>query len=114
MPTPGAGTLDKRITIETLTQTKDGEGGMSDAWGSAVSMWAGVKNLSGNERNATAHGGQTAEARTEFTIRYRTGINSTMRVSYGSKRYNIRHINDFNEEHRFLVLTCDTGVNDGR
>jgi SPP1 family predicted phage head-tail adaptor len=114
MAAPGAGTLDKRIVIETLTQTKDSEGGMSDAWGSPINTWAKIANLSGNERHITAHGGQVAEARTEFTIRYRTGINEKMRVTYNSKIYNIRFINDFAEDHRFLVLTCDTGVNDGR
>lgn len=116
MSRPTAGDLNRRITLEALTQTKDGEGGMVDSWAALASMpvWAKVANLSGNERRATTHGGQLPEARTEFTIRYRAGITSKMRVSYGAKLYNIRHINDFAEEHCFLVLTCDTGLNDGR
>ena len=114
MRLPNIGDLNRRVTLESLVQTKDAEGGMVDSWSAVATVWAKVANLSGNERRASSHGGQVAEARTEFTIRYRAGLNAKMRVSYAGKIYNIRHINDFAEEHRFVVLTCDTGVNDGR
>jgi SPP1 family predicted phage head-tail adaptor len=114
MAGPGAGELDRRITIQALTQTKDSEGGMVDDWADVSTVWAKVRNLSGNERRLTAEGGQAAEARTEFTIRYRSGLNERMRISYGGKKYNIRHINNYAEAREFLVITCDTGLNDGR
>lgn len=106
--------LNKRIAIQSLAQTKDAHGGMVDTWTDVAPVWAGIKNLSGNERRVTKEGGQGAEARTEMTIRYRAGIIEKMRVLYGGKIYNIKHVNDFNEGHRFMILTCDTGVNDGR
>jgi SPP1 family predicted phage head-tail adaptor len=108
-----AGRLAKRITLQALAQGKDAYGGNTKAWANVATVWAGVRNLSGNERPATAHGGQMAEARTEFTTRYRAGVTAAMRVSYAGNLYNIKHVNDVNEEHRMLVLTCDTGVNDG-
>jgi SPP1 family predicted phage head-tail adaptor len=113
---PSAGELTKRVTLEALTQTRDVEGGMVDSWLAIAGMpvWAKVANLSGNERRATAQGGKLPEARTEITIRYRTGINEKMRVLYNGKIYNIRHINNFLEQNTWLVLTCDTGMNDGR
>ena len=109
-----SGKLNKRIVLESLTQSKDAEGGMVDSWTTLTTVWAAVANLSGNERRATAHGGEVAEARTEFTIRYRSGLNEKMRVSYAGKKFNIRHIKDYADRHEYLVLTCDTGVNDGR
>ena len=114
MAEPGAGDLDRRITIQTLSQAKDSEGGMVDSWADVAMVWARVRYLSGNERRLTAAGGQVAEARTEFTIRYRSGLNERMRIRYAGKVYNIRHLNDFREAHRFIVITCDTGTNDGR
>jgi SPP1 family predicted phage head-tail adaptor len=113
---PAAGDLTKRVTVQALTQTRDAEGGMVDSWAALTGMpvWAKVANLSGNERRVTSHGGKVAEARTEITIRYRTDITESMRVSYNGKVYNIQHINNFLEENTFLVLTCDTGKNDGR
>jgi SPP1 family predicted phage head-tail adaptor len=114
MAGPGAGELDRRITIQALTQTKDSEGGMVDNWADVTTVWAKVRNLSGNERRLTSEGGRVAEARTEFTIRYRSGLNERMRIKYGDKVYNIRHLNNFNEAREYIVITCDTGLNDGR
>lgn len=113
MPTPGAGKLDRMIVIESLSQTRDAEGGMVDTWSTFATVWAKVANLSGNERRITDHGGKTAEARTEFTIRHLSGVTETMRVSYGGKYYDINHVNDFEEAHRFMILTCSTGMNLG-
>lgn len=108
------GDLNKRIVIESLTQTKDVYGGMVDSWATFATVWARVNNLSGNEKRATLLGGQVAEARTEFTIRYRAGILPTMRISYDGKKYNIRHVNNEYAGNEWIILTCDTGVNDGR
>lgn len=115
MARPCAANLNRRIVIEALTQTKDAQGGVVDTWASFATVWAQIKNLSGNERHLTqAGGGQVAEARTEFTIRFLSGVTAKHRISYGGKVFNIKHVNDYAEEHRFMVLTCDTGLNDGR
>jgi head-tail adaptor len=104
MATPGAGKLDRLIVIQSLTQTKDAEGGMVDSWSTFATVWAKVANLSGNERRATDHGGKSPESRTV----------EKMRVTYGGKYYDIKHVNDYEEAHRFMILTCSTGVNLGR
>jgi SPP1 family predicted phage head-tail adaptor len=111
--------LNRRVTIQEATNSKDASGGNVKAWANVASIgangtvWARVKNLSGNERRITTHGGEVAEARTEFKIRYAAGIDETMRVSYGGKVYNIKHVNDLNDGHRWIFLTCDTGANHG-
>lgn len=103
----------KRITLQTGTPGKDAAGGSTTVWVDWKRPWAKVAPLSGNERRATDHGGQVVEARTEFVIHYQPGVDESMRVSYAGKFYNIRHVKDINEAHEYLVLTCDTGVNDG-
>jgi SPP1 family predicted phage head-tail adaptor len=115
-----AGKLSKRITIQSKATGKGASGGVVGSWSIVTwpgvpdgRIWAGVTPLSGNERRSTSHGGEVAEARTEFVIRYRDGITEAMRVSYNGKFYNIRHVKNFNEKNRDLILTCDTGVNDG-
>lgn len=113
MATPGAGQLNRLIAIQSLTQTKDAEGGIVDSWSTFGTVWAKIANLSGNERRATDQGGKTAEARTEFTIRYLSGVVEKMRVSYGGKYYDIAHVNDFSDGHRFMILTCSRGMNLG-
>lgn len=119
MPAPTIGSLTRRITIEQLALTKDAQGGMVNSWSSFAAVWAKVMNLPGGARHGdktpvTSHGGVVPEARTEFTIRYRDDITAQMRVNYNGRLFNIRHINNWNEENRFQILTCDTGLNDGR
>lgn len=115
MPSPTPGQMNCQITIQKKITSKDAEGGMVDVWVDVVcDLWAKVNNFSGNERRATQQGGQIAEERTEFTIYFIPGIDASMRIVYADKYYNIRHVNNFMEKNKFIVLTTDTGGNHGR
>ena len=114
MPRPTAGQLRHPIRIESLAQARDAHGGMVKTWTLYAAPRAKISNMSGNESPATGPGGgQTGEARTEFVTRFIPGIDTSMRIVYADRSYNIKHVNDFAEEHRFLVITCDTGAGDG-
>lgn len=77
-------------------------------------MWAAVRNLSGNERPASgAAGGQVAVARVEFTIPYRPDVTTQWGVLYQGRHHNIVHVNDLMARKECLILTCDTGANNG-
>lgn len=107
------GRLDKVVTLQAPTAAKGSSGGNVTTWSDVATIWAGISNPSGNERRSTKHGGEGAEARTEFTIRYREGVTALMRVSYKGAYYNIKHVNNVNEASEKLILTCDTGMNNG-
>lgn len=116
-----AGRMNRTIIIEALSQSKDSHGGLVDAWlpvpfGSSADgkVKAAVVHLSGKEKRLQSKGGTITEAVSEFTIRYKAAINNTMRVQYDGRIYNIKHVNDLNGAHRIQILTCDTGLNDGR
>ncbi|MFC7518697.1 phage head closure protein [Herbaspirillum sp. GCM10030257] len=110
-----AGPMDKRVTLEELTQGKDASGGRISTWTPVTqgTIAARVLPMNGNERSTTSKGGEVSEARTEFAIRYRPGVTSLMRVVYKGAYYNIKHVKNVNEANETLILTCDTGVNDG-
>jgi SPP1 family predicted phage head-tail adaptor len=100
--------------VQVLNVSKGSSGGLVKTWAAFAEPWAAVRHLSGNERQATsAGGGQVAQARAEFTIRSRPGVTEEMRVLHRSKTYNITHVNPFNERGAWMLLTCETGVNDG-
>lgn len=106
------GQFKTRISIEALTVSKDTSGGASRSWAAHASPWARVRHYSGNERSATAAGGgQVAQARTEFVLRYRADITDTMRIKLGGVIYNIRHISPV--DRQWLVIDADTGVSNG-
>lgn len=107
------GQLDQKITLQSNAVSKDASGGMVKTWGEVAKPWAAVRHLGGNERRASSAGGQAAQARTEFTIYARPGINEQMRVLYRGKIYNITHVNPYTDRGAWMLLTCDTGVNNG-
>ena len=106
-----------RIVFEKLTQTKV-RGGMVDVWSVDFAMSAAIKNwpprTSQDENALTSVGGVVAVARTEFTTSYAARVTHTHRILFKGKIYNITHLNNFNQQNIDLVITCDTGRNDGR
>ena len=108
--------LIHKVNVEEPTQGKGAAGGRTTSWAAVPGMSgvaAFVNELNGNERRATAHGGQAAEARAEIFIRYRDGVNESMRVVHDGRYFNIRHVKPLGGRKKWLLLTCDTGVNDG-
>ena len=103
--------LDERITIEQKTPVRGASGGTTHLWTEFAKVWARKQDFAGTEKRATSHGGEVAEARTEFKIRYRAGVTPAMRVSFGGAHYNIKHVKDLSG--LWMILTCDTGVNHG-
>lgn len=110
-----AGKLNERITIQRLEQTQGSSGGIVRLWQDFVDKRpASRRDFNGAEKAATAAaGGEVATARTEFTIRWMPGVDATMRVIHDGQFHNIRHVNNFAGRRESLILTCDTGVNDG-
>lgn len=104
-----------RIVFEKLTQTKV-RGGMVDVWSVDFAMWAAIKNWPsrGSQDALTSVGGQVSLARTEFTTSYAARVTHTHRILFNGKIYNITHLNNYNQQNIDLVITCDTGRNDGR
>lgn len=110
-----AGRLNRIITIQQRAQSRDSEGGIVDAWTDfAANVWASVSYLDSVEKKVTNSGGIKLEAKTRFIIRYLSGITNTMRVSFNSQYYNIRHVNDFDDKHAYMIISCDLGGADGR
>jgi len=107
------GSRNQHIEIQQPTITKDTQGGKVTKWEKFTAAFASKNNLSGSERSATAHGGQVAVARTVFEMYYQPDITESMRVVHNGKYYNIKHVNNVFEENKDLILTCETGANDG-
>ena len=106
--------LDTRIRIEARTTTKGASGGIQTAWALHQECWAQRRDMSGNERSAsTAAGGQVAVARVEFVLRAREGITAQMRVVHKGQIFNIAHVKPLADYPGWMILTCDTGLNNG-
>jgi SPP1 family predicted phage head-tail adaptor len=96
--------LNKRITFQSQSSTQDSFGQPVDTWSDVATVWAGIITTGGKEFYAAQK--LHAETTAVMKIRYRTDLLPTMRIKYGSRYFDILAINDVDEGHREMLITC--------
>jgi SPP1 family predicted phage head-tail adaptor len=96
--------LRQQIVIETPTTTRDTAGGAILSWATFATVRASKKNQYSREFYAAQK--NNAEITDLFVIRFRTGLNDRMRVSYNGKIYDILGANDPDGRRREIYLLC--------
>ena len=98
------GQLRHRVTIQEKTVTADAYGAESITWSDYLTVWAAVAPLSGREflegrnlENEVSH---------RIRIRYREGLDPTMRVSWDSRVFDIEAVLERFSERREIWLMC--------
>ncbi len=97
-----AGELRHRITIRKPSVTQDDIGNEIVSWGDFVKTWAAAQNLHGSEYFAAA--ARQAEKTVKFKIRYVRGIDTTMRIVFRDKEYDIKSVDDITYRGIFLEI----------
>lgn len=101
----GAGALDRRITVQRATETRDpGTNAVLQSWANHLTdAPASVKTAAGRE---FLEGAQiVSERRAVFTIRW-AEVAVTDRVSFDGRIYNISDVREIGRR-RFLELQCE-------
>ena len=98
------GKMDRRVTIQARTLTKDAAGGRVETWADAFDCWAEIVTSKATE-SVTADADRASEDR-QFRIRHKSGIASgTHRLLYQLRFYDITGIIEEGRRDR-LLLTC--------
>lgn len=98
------GELRELINFEVRTDVTDAGGGRSTTWGSLTQAWAKIQPVKGGE---TAEADKVEKQQTYLvTIRYRTDINTKMRINWGGVILNIRSIENRDMKKRFIIMEC--------
>ena len=111
-----AGKLDKRVTISKRVEVVDAFGQERNdyervQWDDVATVWARVQPLSGREFMELRQ--QAADITVRITIRYRAGIEPSMRVAWKQHWYDIDSVIHIDEGQRELQLMCRERVADG-
>lgn len=96
------GALRHRITFQELTTSVNENGFEEQNWEGYKTVWAAVSNLHGREYYAAA--AVQAENTVKFTIRYLPDINTSMRILFRGKQYNITAIDNIKYQNRYLEI----------
>lgn len=98
------GELNRKITIQQCTATRDGSGGEIPAWSNVATPWA--KKVHRTSREFFGAQKINAETTDMFIIRYRLGITVKMRVIFDNKTYDIIGADDPDGSRRELYMLC--------
>ena len=103
-PLLSIGKLRHRITIQTYTASKNSFGEEIKLWTDYARVSASIEPLSGKELFTAQQ--LHAETTTQIIIRYLEGMNTSMRILFGTKVYDILHISNKEERNIAVYLLC--------
>lgn len=105
------GKLDRRITIQTPTDSRDTYGGVVPSWATYATRWANVRYVSNQSASESFPADRkTSRYSIQFTVRSDTttqAMTTKMRISFDSKIYDIRSISERADEYRKMYLLIE-------
>ena len=105
--------LNHRVRIEQRVKSTNSRGEVTYVWALLITVWAQASPLRGRDFFAAAQ--VQSEITTRFRIRYRTGIDETMRVVWRGALYDIKGPPiEVNGEREWIDLMCKAGPQDVR
>lgn len=105
------GTLKHRITLQKPVTIVNPNGFEVETWENYKTLWAAASNLHGREYYAAA--AVQAENTVKFTIRYLPDINTSMRILFRDKQYNIIAIDNIKYQNRYLEIKAQEVMSGG-
>jgi len=97
------GKMDRRITIQSATNTVDTFGQRNESWSDRRTTWAAKRDELATER---VEAGQVVEVvRTTWTLRFDSDLKHTERIVYDSETYYILGIMELGRKEGHKVLS---------
>ncbi|WP_026673617.1 phage head closure protein [Alkalihalobacterium bogoriense] len=96
------GRLRHRITLQKLRIATNSNGFEVENWEEFKTVWAAVSNLQGREYFAAA--AIQAENMVKFTIRYLSGVDTSIQILFRDKVYNISSIDNIQYKNRYMEI----------
>lgn len=109
--------LRHRLTLQQEQRSLDDIGGYVRSWQDVANIWAEiipVVSISNTERSSgreqVAAGKIMSELSHRIIIRYRDDIDTSMRLVYENRHFNIRSIVNVNERKEWIEIMAQEGV----
>lgn len=103
---PAAGRLRHRVTLTTPTRTRDALGGVSEAAGATVTVWASFEPVGNGERFDAAQFQSRPTHR--CTIRHRAGVSRRDSLTFQGRVFDIVELRDPSDRQdgQLLEMLC--------
>lgn len=109
MPELEIGSLQQRITIESATDVVGTRGGITQTWTIFSTRWAKIEPLIGTERFVSQQVAPNLSHR--VTMRHLAGVTPKMRITFGSRHFDIQAVMNLEESNKFIVMLCEERLN---
>lgn len=95
------GKMDRRIEIQSATDTRDSFGAGVPSFSTIHTVWAQYESRGGAE--VTEGEKVTATGLVTFTIRYVSGLNEKMRILFNGEYYDITNIQEPDRKRSLII-----------
>lgn len=100
--------LRHKVTLQQEVQISDGSGGYAKNWENFADLWAEIMPVRGNEK---LFAGKLQSWLThKIVLRYRTGVSAGQRIMFDNRAFNIRYVNNVQENRDLLELLVEEGA----
>ena len=99
-----AGRLNRRVTLQSPSQSVDEIGQPIPGWTDVATLWADIRMKSGME--AIKAGAPVSVVQASIRVRYRAGINAGMRVVHNLVAYEILAVQPDVGGREYVDLVC--------
>jgi SPP1 family predicted phage head-tail adaptor len=94
--------MNRRVDIQSVTRTSDGQGGFTESWTTDATVWAYITQAKGYEKY------QAMQLETpishKITIRYRDGVTTAQRMVHEGNVFNIKEVLNPDMDFAFLEI----------
>ena len=105
------GKLRNKITIQNTDLSADTYGGYTTSRSSYITAYAQITPKTGKQVFSDATGERIQNPQEfEFTIRYRSGLTTSMRILFGSRTFNIKSIHNDNDYDKYIKILATENV----
>lgn len=97
--------LRHRITIQSITEVSDGQGGKTENWSTVATVWARIEPVSSRER---LYSDKLEYQRThKIAIRYRSDITNDMRILFNGRYFQIKSVYSPDEREAYTFIDAE-------
>lgn len=102
-----SGDLDRRVSLQSVTVSRDAYGAAIETWASFSTVWASLEPLSGGETFASEN--ILTQSTHIIEMRYRSDLTTEDRLVYNDWVYDIRYVAEIGRREGLRVLARWTG-----
>lgn len=109
--------LRHRVTLQQEVTTDDTQGGYTRSWEDVAELWAEISPINPGSASVSASsseqykfGGIETVHTYRIFLRYRSNVDASMRIVFGSRIFNIRSVINNDERNELLEIIAEEGV----